>query len=491
MRLAADHHDGARTRSNAAVLSIAALIVLAALGAIGVLVLAVWERLSPSRPWHPARRATPVSERHPRRSSRPRHAVDARHPRRLERPAEHPREAIVSRATPAATAAARDEAAGRQPVCVSRSLGGGRPAAAAVDECFELYQAKRFDAVIAKALAALAAAPVSSPPAERRRNAAALWSIVALAYESLGDDAGAGAALQHAIASAPPSERATYERQLAALSLSVGQAALARATTQASADSEARVAAIREAVTCLERGMEATPNDAAVRDLAATARTLLWPAYEQVALALVQRQEFRAARRLLREALADPAVPEARAATYRELISGTYGGEVGQLTAQAIRSMQGARERDALGALGRAEQLLEAVAGSPLPPKRREEVDRRLWWGYKKLGLRCLLAGEYGAAIEPLTAALRFADGSPERVADTRAALVRAYEGVVASRVLAIRNVADAGDREAAIVQADKLGALLRAAAECGLDEADLTAASARVRRLLQDLASA
>src|SRR5206468_10201241 len=93
--------------------------------------------------------------------------------------------------------------------------------------------------------------------------------------------------------------------------------------------------------------------------------------------------------------LEHPRVPTARAETFRELFSGTFSGEIGQLTAQAIRSMQEARETEALGALERAERLLESVHDEALPPKRREEVDRRLWWSYNKLGLRRVEAGAF------------------------------------------------------------------------------------------------
>src|SRR5581483_11430122 len=107
-----------------------------------------------------------------------------------------------------------------------------------------------------------------------------------------------------------------------------------------------------------------------------------------VATALVQRQQYAAARRLLREALDDARLPAARAETFREVFSAAYAGEIGQLTAHAIRAMHEARDSDAVGALARAEELLETVSDEALPPKRREEVGRRLWWGYKKLARR-------------------------------------------------------------------------------------------------------
>jgi hypothetical protein len=98
---------------------------------------------------------------------------------------------------------------------------------------------------------------------------------------------------------------------------------------------------------------------------------MLWRVWQRTVMTLAQRQEFRAARRLLREALADPHFPAALAETFKELFSGTFSGEIGQLTAQAIRSMQEARESDALASLQRAETLLDTLNGEALPPSRR------------------------------------------------------------------------------------------------------------------------
>src|SRR5207237_6766352 len=170
---------------------------------------------------------------------------------------------------------------------------------------------------------------------------------------------------------------------------------VAAAGAHVAPEAEGRVRDLRAALAWLERVREVAPDDGDLRELATTAEMRLWPAYEQVVMALVQRQEFREARRVLREALEDPRVPATRAETFRELLSGTFSGEIGQLTAQAIRSMQEARETEALVALERAERLLESVHDEALPPKRREEVDHRLWWTYNKLGRRRVDAGAF------------------------------------------------------------------------------------------------
>ena len=463
-----------------------ALIVLAALGALGLVVLGTLELLWPSRPKHPARGASTPAEPAPRRwrSSIPRHAASRREAYLKMPPASALAPAPGQPPFPRAAPAAPVVEVAVTPA-VESSVEGP---IAIVDRCFELYQQHRYADVVSIAAAALGN---DAPPARRpagAREAAALWSVLALAQQALGDHAGARAALEAATEASPEAERATYRRQLVTLALGVARDLIASSGAHVAPDSESRVGDLRDALAWLDRGRAAAPGDTDLRDLAVTAEARLWPAYEQVVMALVQRQEFPAARRLLREALAHPRVPAARAETFRELFSGTFSGEIGQLTAQAIRAMQEARETEALGSLERAERLLESVHDEALPPKRREEVDRRLWWGYNKLGLRRVEAGAFEEAIEPLLRALRLAGTAPDRQSETRAALVRAFEGWTETSALAIREVADAGDREAAIVRSDKLWTRLRTALEEGLSERDLAGAFTRVRRLFEEI---
>ena len=41
-----------------------------------------------------------------------------------------------------------------------------------------------------------------------------------------------------------------------------------------------------------------------------------------------------------------------------------------------------------MSALERAERLSEGLPGDAVADERREEFERRLWWGYTKVGLR-------------------------------------------------------------------------------------------------------
>jgi hypothetical protein len=501
-----------------AMLSEEALIVLAAIGACGLLLVGVLELVWPTRPRHPIHRRTPAAPRAARphrQSALTRHTRDRsraysrRHvplpppvvpPAPFSRAVVSPRWAqpspeiteplphVIAAPVPVETVTIALEL---QPPRVEQAralvdLVHARAEESIVETCFALYQEHRYVDVIERASDALSGGPDGTPPGEAQE-IAALWSVVALAQQGLAEDAAARDALEAAIAAAPSADRPTYQRQLATLAEHAAQGLLAEAERHTTPDSEDCLTMVRNAVAWLERGVAVAPSDSKLAELTAGAQARLWPAWERTVMALVQRQDFRAARRLLRDALADPGFPVARTETFRELFSGTFSGEIGQLTAQAIRSMQEARESDALASLQRAETLLDTLNAEALPPSRREEVDRRLWWGYNKLGTRRVEAGEHEPALEPLFHALGYEVG-PARRQETVALLVRALDGVADVHALAIRELADTGDREGAIVACDKLWALLRSATEMGLAQDDLGGTFTKVQRLFDSL---
>jgi len=353
-----------------------------------------------------------------------------------------------------------------------------------VEACFALYQEKRFGEVVSVGQETLAKLSVEWPESASH-DTAALWSVVGLAKQALGDDDGARSALELAIDTAPEVERATYRRHLAALALDAAQARLGRAGNHDTGD---RVATIRTAIAWTERGLAAVASDPALSNAREAAHEALWQAYEQAVTALLQRQEFGGARQLLHEALDDSALPAVRAAGFRGLLSSTFGAEVGQLTAQAILNMQEAREPEALESLRHAEEVLATIPAESLPPTRRAELDQRLWWGYAELGSRRLEAGDYEDALDPLTHALRFDSIGSDRQAETRAAVVRALEGIAAVRALSIRRLSDAGCRDEAAQGAEQLRMLLRSCVERGLTEGELWAAYTRIQRLCEEL---
>jgi tetratricopeptide (TPR) repeat protein len=359
------------------------------------------------------------------------------------------------------------------------------------EECFALYQDKRYADVIAAAMPALDRY-VETPSAGARlaHEMAALWSLVGLSKQALTDEEGARAAFEEAIHAAPASERSTYQRHLAALALTVGRKLMARAETLPETVGEERIAALRGAGLWLRQGLACAPDDTNLTAALERSRKGLWVSYGQVATALIQRQEFHGARRLIREALAEEGFPDDRREAFKDLLTTTFSGEIGQLTAHAIRTMQDEHEREALAALQKAEALLSSIPEEALTPKRREEVSRRLWWGYTKLGVRRVESGEFEDAVEPLFHALKFGEIDVERQQETRTVLVRALEGVTEARAESIDQLLKTGKREAAIQEGDRLRTLLRQSMEVGLTKADLTAALTRTRHVLEQVES-
>ena len=509
---------------------------MAVVGACALLILGIIELIWPSKPRHPVRRspapparpapaAQAATEAPPAVQSKPAAARAAAEPgprRRRSKVSPHARRhagtAVAAKPVVATTARsawathrpapappapvlsevavpAPPEAAPPEPVRLEASAAPTAPEAAPapkpaldpllVETCFSLYQERCYEEVIALGGDALAKLLAEALTEDGRHDTAALWSVVALAKQALGDEDGARDALEAALAICPGAERPTYRQHLAALALNTAQAWLARAHSHETDDC---VTALRAALAWVARGLDVVPADDRLHHAGVDARRALWPAYEQAVHKLLQRQEFEEARRLLREALDDPELPASRAGEFQELLSGTFGGEIGQLTAQAIRSMQEERESEALASLQRAEELLAAIPDEALPPKRREEVDQRLWWGYTRLGIRRVESGEYEAAIEPLVRALRFVDINPDRQAETRAALVRAIEGVSDVRTLSIRQLADEGNRDEAVLRTEALRELLRRCLDVGVSEEDLSVPFARTRRLVEEL---
>jgi hypothetical protein len=163
---------------------------------------------------------------------------------------------------------------------------------------------------------------------------------------------------------------------------------------------------------------------------------------------------------------------------------------VGQLTAHAIRVMQEAHEPEALAALEQAETLLASAPGPALATARRAEVERRLWWGYTKLGLRRVEAGAFDEAIEPLAHALRFEAVDPDRRQETRAVLAQALIGMADGRATAIEALVREGRRQAALEAAGRLRARLDDGLALGLTREDLAPALDRARAIVERVAA-
>jgi len=358
------------------------------------------------------------------------------------------------------------------------------PGSATVARCADLMAAMRYDDVVAEATAALSpAGPVPPSNAE----AARLWSLVGRARYAVGDAEGARAALESALAVTPLPARAEPERQLRVLVLRMARALMDRAVGDRPCEPEERVMAIRDAIAWLDRCTALRVEDASLAELRTAAWASLGAAYETAARTLIHRQDYFGSRRLLGEALMEREFPAARQRALRDLLTVTFNGEIGHLSATAMRSLRESRETEALGALRRAEELLGSMPDNTLPTLRREEVDRRLLWGYTRLGELRLQAGDFEGALEPLLSALR-REAEADQATQARAMLARALEGVVEVRTEVIGGLTERGERDAAVAECELLWTVLTQACEAGMTQDDLAAVFTRTRGLFASL---
>ena len=340
---------------------------------------------------------------------------------------------------------------------------------------------------MALAHAALAGAP--GVGAAERGETARLWSLIARACLGRGEGDAARRAMESAIGVAPAEAVPAYRQELVVLARQAVPSLLGEAGSDPAPPS--RLVALREALAWLDAADAVGAVDGALSELAVEVQAALWPAWEQAARVLLQRQDFRAARRLLREALADARLPRARAEGFRTLLRRSFGGEVGQLTAQAVRGVQQAREADALDCLRRAERLLATLEDDVLPPARREELSGRVGWSYARLGTRRLEAGEFETALELLFEALRFERARPGEPGEASAGLVHALQRVVEARAATIRRHVGTGDGAAAADASRRLWRLLELASERGVGESALGDAKEAAQRITRELAGA
>jgi tetratricopeptide (TPR) repeat protein len=503
-------------------LSEEALILIGAAVAVGLLILGVLELIAPTRSRYPGRRGAP--DRDPWRRARtgavplrPRAADPvrealARRPIFSDRPEPFgavppgppPGQPIVPAAAPAANGGFQAlpvvdavpvaaEAAVPEPVLSLAApmevapepdvaAAPSPPALPPVERCYALYEGQQFSDVVTEATGALEGGAAGEDTAR-------LWGVLGLARLALGEPPAARVAFEAAIAAAPGAERPTWERHLARLALRMGRERSAWAQNPSLADGQERLAAIREALGWLDRGLEIVPGDEDLGAAQAVARDALWPAYERVALELIQRQEYERARQVMKQALAAiPAPPADLESNLRELLSGTYGGEVGQLTAEALRRMRDGKEAEALATLERAEEILAVIPEEGLPERRRQELERRLWWSYTKVGMRWLESGMYGEAIPPLLRALRFGSVGPNRLEETRRPLTRALENLVDAWHAPVDRLAHEGSRHEAQALCERLWRFIDDARASGMSEDELAGAISNTQAMSQRL---
>jgi tetratricopeptide (TPR) repeat protein len=367
----------------------------------------------------------------------------------------------------------------------------------------------RFGEAVTLAREALEASKVvgiAVPTASAALETARLWGVVGLGKAGLDDLEGARFAFEEAIALAPGHERLIWERHLVDLALAVGRRALidvgaesgperagsgperAGSGPERAESGPEHLAALRSAMDWLERGLDVAPEDAELRATLAAARDAMWPAHETIVKGLVQRQELAEARRMLTDVIADPECPPERQGAFRRLLGRTMGDEAARTTAEASTHLQGGRVEEAMAALVRAQSLIEAIPLDALAPRRRQELERRLWSGYVTLGANWVDAGAPDAALDPLFRAVSFTEIATERREEARGLLVRALGDIVQTRTAEIGRLIAAGDPSLAGIHSEKLWSLLTSAVGHGLPEELLAEAFGKVRAFLENM---
>ena len=308
-----------------------------------------------------------------------------------------------------------------------------------------------------------------------------LWSLVGRARWALRDGEGARAAFRSAIQLAPDDTRERYESQLRDIALTAAEDLVARSRDAVDAE---RLALLRSAHAWV-RAAGPPDQSSEVRALVDRISMTYLPLCESAARAALAGGKFHEARELALDALEDARLPERRRAVIAELAGEAIEAEVSELAAGAVDNMEHGREAEALRALERGDEL---ARNDILDGPRRDEIARRLWWAYTRLGVLRVEAEEFEQALDPLFRALRMDNVPPDNREETRWAMVRALDGLVKVRASSIREVVASGHNGAAIVQAERLWTLLRSGIAAGAPEEALLRARAMSRELLEEL---
>ncbi|HYE92168.1 MAG TPA: hypothetical protein VEA38_14160, partial [Terriglobales bacterium] len=303
-----------------------------------------------------------------------------------------------------------------------------RPPVLPIETCLAMYREHRYAEVVSLGSAALEVHAGMAAVSNRSDEAAALQDLVGLSKQEMGDREGARTAFSAAIAGADAQVRPTYVRHLLTLVRGVVEGVNVRD------DDGVRMRELRGCLGAVETALATVPDDESLAAVQKAVREALTKLCEQLVARAVEDEGDAAARDLVLEVLADDAMPAPWRDKLREQLAAASSAEIGQLTAYAIRAVQEGKDADALDALERAERLAGSLPGGAVAEERREELDRRLWWGYTKVGLRRVETKKFEGALEPLFRALRLGALDEERLSESRAALVRALDGLVDAR---------------------------------------------------------
>jgi tetratricopeptide (TPR) repeat protein len=186
-------------------------------------------------------------------------------------------------------------------------------------------------------------------------------------------------------------------------------------------------------------------------------RRALFGTYCRLAEAHLERHDYQAARELLAEALTMERLTWDRRDVLLEFLERAVAEQMGGILVQASQALDRGHEGQAVLSLTQANEIFREIP--PVVAERQEEMVRRLWWGWTKVGMLRLDGGRFSEAREALRVALAIpVDG--ERGERTRRLLMDAYAREIEGRTRRAVQLAESGDRAAAQAEADLLRAL-------------------------------
>jgi len=366
-------------------------------------------------------------------------------------------------------------------------LPGTDPALDAIERALALQREGLHAHVIEAAVAHLADAEAAEGT-DRSFVPAVLWTVMGVSRHALGDIEGAQAALDAAVRTAPDGVSEGCPERIAAVAASSARQLLAAAEAM-SASFSGRLAVLRMAMLWLEWRMVAAPPTEEASALLDRVREALWEGSVVAVRELMRRRRFGQAHALARRALDSSDLPAARRATLAELSATSVVREIGRLAASA-RGLETPRP-DALDALKRAREILDASALDAIAPGRWHRANHWIWRGYTLLGHRDIASFELEAALQPLFAALQLRDLDPALEQRTRGLLVRTIERVADGAGQTIGRLLAEGNRDAALQRWQDVRAIVQKGRDEGLSQEELAGAFGRARQLLEQIEAA
>jgi len=264
-------------------------------------------------------------------------------------------------------------------------------------------------------------------------------------------------------------------------------AALAGRELSAGADASAAgtgvLVELRLATALLRVASGLAPSDTELSSRLRQSREAQWLAYEQCASTLLGRRDFVGAHHVIQEALGAGVLPPARESSFRDLLWTSVTGEIGRLTGQALNPEVETEEQ--VARLAEAESIIRDLPEDALTEVKGEDLVRRVWWGYMKLGTQRVEARDLDGALEPLYRALRLGEVDADRQQETRRLLLETLDGIVDRWSAGIRRLAADGNQAGARREATQLAELIDDAGRRGLAGDDLAAVTARRDEIL------